>query len=89
MGTSKYLSLKTYQFQDHPHAYGDKCGYVSLHFVAERIIPTRMGTSTEDKGKVWTVEDHPHAYGDKFAAVASFHSNSGSSPRVWGQDLDS
>ena len=24
MGTSKYLSLKTYLFQDHPHAYGDK-----------------------------------------------------------------
>ncbi len=49
------------------------------------IIPTRMGTRCEKCGCEPYRQDHPHAYGDKFAAVASFHSNSGSSPRVWGQ----
>ena len=53
----------------------------------ERIIPTRVGTSLFGLYHYGSGRDHPHACGDKFAAVASFHSNSGSSPRVWGQVL--
>ena len=49
------------------------------------IIPTRVGTRTLYPSFAGLPQDHPHACGDKFAAVASFHSNSGSSPRVWGQ----
>ena len=32
-----------------------------------RIIPTRMGTSSDDVSDLTLCKDHPHAYGDKSA----------------------
>ena len=50
-----------------------------------RIIPTRMGTSCEEKNKYRLTWDHPHACGDKLISDLSEDGFSGSSPRVWGQ----
>ena len=36
-----------------------------LNFGEVRIIPTRVGTSTNKRRVCTTVEDHPHACGDK------------------------
>ena len=52
---------------------------------AERIIPTRVGTSIrEDEIKMLT-RDHPHACGDKYFCQVRHRHVVGSSPRVWGQ----
>ena len=56
-------------------------------FNSKRIIPTRMGTSILVVRISPSTKDHPHAYGDKAKAPRNFISASGSSPRVWGQDL--
>ena len=54
---------------------------------ADRIIPTRVGTSDkQDFGKL-VDKDHPHACGDKSKTMARSISKRGSSPRVWGQGL--
>ena len=51
------------------------------------IIPTRVGTSIlSDKSTVYP-QDHPHACGDKHQAPLPPNAPSGSSPRVWGQEL--
>ena len=52
---------------------------------ASGIIPTRMGTSCEEKNKYRLTWDHPHACGDKLISDLSEDGFSGSSPRVWGQ----
>ena len=105
MGTSSRTQTLNVQYQDHPHAYGDKAGSLisvgcgagssprvwgqeSLDMTVcgeFRIIPTRMGTS---KCRSYTHKvdwDHPHAYGDKKITHFCVDSNTGSSPRVWGQ----
>ena len=51
-----------------------------------RIIPTRVGTSLSDFQSVYGTEDHPHACGDKAVENPYFQSDTGSSPRVWGQE---
>ena len=51
------------------------------------IIPTRVGTSTSTLKPLTQKMDHPHACGDKSLIpfrCADYH---GSSPRVWGQEL--
>ena len=53
--------------------------------IITRIIPTRMGTSTSRSCYCTETEDHPHAYGDKHTQAFYPCSNTGSSPRVWGQ----
>ena len=53
---------------------------------AQRIIPTRMGTSSIGRRCSGGREDHPHAYGDKAIDSIDGEVKLGSSPRVWGQD---
>ena len=45
-----------------------------------------MGTSTESKRPQTNVQDHPHAYGDKSDKGEVEIYQTGSSPRVWGQE---
>ena len=52
---------------------------------ANRIIPTRMGTSLATTRQGLTKRDHPHAYGDKLSTIIICEHRIGSSPRVWGQ----
>ena len=52
-----------------------------------RIIPTRVGTRNFKKFKICHSWDHPHACGDKRFTIFSVNSETGSSPRVWGQVL--
>ena len=60
----------------------------AVFFRDEGIIPTRVGTRyTKTEAKAMS-RDHPHACGDKFGAIAIVVDGLGSSPRVWGQDLD-
>ena len=49
------------------------------------IIPTRVGTSTDNYVKAANLKDHPHAYGDKVFKPCAHGTPIGSSPRVWGQ----
>ena len=51
------------------------------------IIPTRMGTSSKILSHEAFKTDHPHAYGDKQAQGKICRFGTGSSPRVWGQEL--
>ena len=53
-----------------------------------RIIPTRVGTSLIYIDADFSVEDHPHACGDKFIVYTKIDNRVGSSPRVWGQDIN-
>ena len=50
-----------------------------------RIIPTRVGTSRSGLYFERQLEDHPHACGDKADLPEYGNSQTGSSPRVWGQ----
>ena len=52
------------------------------------IIPTRMGTSSIFSERISKSEDHPHAYGDKSLTQSGKDPSAGSSPRVWGQDIN-
>mgnify|MGYP007122680470 CR=1 FL=1 len=54
---------------------------------ADRIIPTRVGTSEYLEPPIVQCRDHPHACGDKFFQFADATAGAGSSPRVWGQDF--
>ena len=57
-----------------------------LHMLKDsRIIPTRVGTSTDYNTPYISIEDHPHACGDKYLLFVVLLSYQGSSPRVWGQ----
>ena len=63
-------------------------GQVQLPFssyVGLRIIPTRVGTSAKVHKKDKSATDHPHACGDKLYKSLHCPSDTGSSPRVWGQ----
>ena len=50
-----------------------------------RIIPTRVGTSSEIAERTSRLRDHPHASGDKKNFLFVNGADMGSSPRVWGQ----
>ena len=52
-----------------------------------RIIPTRVGTSCQVIYLPASREDHPHACGDKICCSRRILASTGSSPRVWGQEL--
>ena len=63
-------------------------GQVSLKLLdvsMVRIIPTRVGTSANDKIVYFLGQDHPHACGDKHYSFTTVTARLGSSPRVWGQ----
>ena len=53
-----------------------------------RIIPTRVGTSSQVIGACVGMRDHPHACGDKVLQMDTNVIAQGSSPRVWGQVKD-
>ena len=63
-------------------------GYFSAacHCV-HRIIPTRVGTSERSLNRNSKNRDHPHACGDKNMGSMHLDGTSGSSPRVWGQEV--
>ena len=46
-----------------------------------------MGTSPYMPLPLQVAGDHPHAYGDKFRKFYNQTPSTGSSPRVWGQDI--
>ena len=71
-----------------PRVWGQGLQSRGLCYIV-RIIPTRMGTSTSEKGKRLERRDHPHAYGDKVFLKYLLIVLVGSSPRVWGQGLQS
>ena len=54
--------------------------------IIPRIIPTRVGTSLYNIALCINAEDHPHACGDKWHSNFCLRLESGSSPRVWGQE---
>ena len=54
---------------------------------AERIIPTRVGTRFAFLLCLTACQDHPHACGDKSYRYSRLSCLTGSSPRVWGQDI--
>ena len=58
---------------------------IFAHAFHNRIIPTRVGTSTSYSDFCYTAGDHPHACGDKTSLPAIWVKVAGSSPRVWGQ----
>ena len=60
----------------------------AMKILKDRIIPTRMGTSSSGSILLRQLEDHPHAYGDKYVIIVCFYPGIGSSPRVWGQEGD-
>ena len=53
-----------------------------------RIIPTRVGTRSALLNSILYARDHPHACGDKINFYIRLCHHLGSSPRVWGQVLD-
>ena len=69
-----------------PRVWGQD-SFSSTYVFGARIIPTRVGTSTDSGNKVYTLWDHPHACGDKVIDIYRFTDKRGSSPRVWGQVL--
>ena len=72
---------------DHPHACGDKRGFLLDWESSLRIIPTRVGTSKSFACRAVVKKDHPHACGDKSSKMVNSSKILGSSPRVWGQEL--
>ena len=52
------------------------------------IIPTRVGTRYKKSVIQTDGGDHPHACGDKFNSRDFMNKNAGSSPRVWGQVVE-
>ena len=54
-----------------------------------RIIPMRVGTRYRGSPAQRVLQDHPHACGDKSCKFSISCATLGSSPCVWGQDLDS
>ena len=58
-----------------------------LHMLKDSgIIPTRVGTRKALDFAGVNYEDHPHACGDKVYDDSLSYYETGSSPRVWGQD---
>ena len=47
-----------------------------------------MGTSSLETEYLSIIKDHPHAYGDKVVKETILKCLMGSSPRVWGQAID-
>ena len=54
-----------------------------------RIIPMRVGTRNDVAIKYCFIKDHPHACGDKTWTANTIFGIVGSSPCVWGQEIDS
>ena len=79
-----YISMT--ELGSSPRVWGQET-YFDKAFNAARIIPTRVGTRHLFSMLAVTHRDHPHACGDKNACIRSLGATTGSSPRVWGQDV--
>ena len=55
--------------------------------ILHRIIPMRVGTRSCEVSDEKENQDHPHACGDKKWHKAPIQASKGSSPCVWGQEL--
>ena len=67
-----------------PRVWGQE-RYSQVTVLTNRIIPTRVGTSTQFLHNLNWARDHPHACGDKLSISSRICATLGSSPRVWGQ----
>ena len=70
-----------------PRVWGQVPG-LTVARVTGRIIPTRVGTSNNSIRYGNTYADHPHACGDKVRLASPEINILGSSPRVWGQEVN-
>ena len=68
-----------------PRVWGQASKSINLIRITG-IIPTRVGTSKYFVTFTFREEDHPHACGDKYLSTLRCPKQTGSSPRVWGQD---
>ena len=69
-----------------PRVWGQVCAEPQFP-VRRGIIPTRVGTRTLITIGEMQVKDHPHACGDKLNIYNNHLRCAGSSPRVWGQEM--
>jgi len=69
-----------------PRVWGEGEGSIPRNSL-ERIIPTRVGRSFWRISAVEIKKDHPHACGEKKTAYATKEKGLGSSPRVWGEEM--
>ena len=86
VGTSDNACGYLIPIKDHPHACGDKNSGV-LPSPSAQGSSTRVGTSRYSHNNSCLNKDHPHACGDKFTKSDKLSEVTGSSPRVWGQDI--
>ncbi len=68
----------------HPHACGERIGYVRLPARSRRFIPTHVGNAGLPKTPNGRTTVHPHACGERDGCSAGRATNIGSSPRMWG-----
>ncbi len=84
-GDKRCVCLLSYLFGgSSPRVWG-QAHMISWYTFVERIIPTRVGTSSRLRSMQVLTKDHPHACGDKVLRSQAFFCSRGSSPRVWGQ----
>ena len=62
--------------------------HLASPIISAGIIPTRMGTRCNHRRCGNRRRDHPHAYGDKLITIIKQIIERGSSPRVWGQVIN-
>jgi len=67
-----------------PRVWGEGV-FFSGKFPGRRIIPTRVGRSSNSRFKAESKPDHPHACGEKRESTRGRTLIFGSSPRVWGE----
>ena len=77
------VELRSYQGSS-PRVWGQVKDEV-LTAQGAGIIPTRVGTRSEQNAVKVLRWDHPHACGDKKKIIDTLDKELGSSPRVWGQ----
>ena len=84
-GDKTSLLLRAFTVQgSSPRVWGQDFFFIAV-FIPCRIIPTRVGTSTDCFICGFDCQDHPHACGDKPNRKRKKRLQVGSSPRVWGQ----
>ena len=80
----KILKISTGALGSSPCVWGQDTSIPFQNFV-QRIIPMRVGTSSDILPFLVRDKDHPHACGDKEKWQLKPSRDMGSSPCVWGQ----
>ena len=70
-----------------PHVWGTLSQFL-LRYAGERFIPTCVGNSSASASIVARIPVHPHMCGELSTSGISFLSTIGSSPHVWGTQLE-